>query len=399
MFNVRWFVVLLCVVLLGRNVRYSTSYRINVRSKLPTSCKRLTLLNNHNKAIRGNSHSIRSTVVMAETSNLLGESFMDTIVIGLNSMKDKNSNDSDVVAHLSTFVSHFKTFSGSLSSAQISATLYGLQGMKSDCLEVSKLLSALSNAMIVDTGTFNAKEIGYALYGLRCMSTDSPELLELLSVLGPRIERSTCTLDSVSLGMAFDGLQGKRGCSKVSSIIDFLYCQLESLVMSTDQLKELSCDNLILLGNQLALTEQELIEAFNDEHPKWEEINLIIADEIARRFSSNEFVLLDKESSEDNLVFMRSSESQYITLSSRFNLLGAYDCRVRPNTADSEEPVLSGTAVRDGGVASVRFCMSRDRHLSSNLNSIEGVGAKHLRTVDTLEFKQWLSSRVGITYQ
>ena len=398
MFNVRWFVVLLCVVVLGKNVRYSTSYRINVESKLPTSCKRLTLFNNYNKATRKNSRTIRSTVVMAETSNLLGESFMDTIVIGLNSMKDKNSNDSEVVAHLSTFVPHLKIFSGSLSSAQISAALYGLQGMNSDFLEVSKLLSALSNAMVVDTGAFNAQEIGYALYGLRCMSTDSQELLELLTILGPRIERSTCVLDAVSLGMAFDGLQGKRGCSKVSFITDFLYRQLDNLVISTDQLKELSCDNLIVLGNQLALTEAELIEAFNDEHPKWEEINLIVADEIARRFSCDEFVLLDKES-QDNLVFMRSCESQYITLSSRFNLLGAYDCRIRPNQANSGESARSGTAVRGGGVGNVRFCMSRDRHLSSNLNNIESIGAKHLRTADTLEFKKWSSSRVGTADQ
>jgi hypothetical protein len=110
-------------------------------------------------------------------------------------------------------------------------------------------------------------------------------------------------------------------------------------------------------------------------------------------------MLSDKKSSQDSLVFMRSCESQYITLSSRFNLLGAYDCRVKPNPASCEEIVLSGTAVRASGVANVRFCMSRDRHLSSNLNSVEAIGAKHLRTVDTLEFKHWLSSRVGIAGQ
>ena len=396
MLGIRCFVILSCALALGRKFICSTAYRINVRSETPFLYKQSALFDSYSGASNENSRSIESAIVLAEANRLHGESYMDNLVMGLNSLKDKNSNDVEVLAHLSTIVPHFEAYNGSLSSAQISAALYGLQGMNSDFLEVSGLLSALLGVMDVDTGTFEAREVGRALYGLRCMRVNSPEVVELLSVLGPRIERCTCILDSVYLGMAFDGLQGIRGSSEVSSIMSFLYRQLNSLVISTDQLKDLSCEDLILLGRQLALTPSELIEAFNDEHPKWEEINLIIADEIARRFSCDQFSLLDTVYP-DNLVYSRSLESQYVTLSSRFNLLGAYDCRVMSDKVKSEEPVFSRLAAREGDISSVRFCMSRDKHLSSNLNSIEGIGAKHLRTVDPLEFDSWLLSRVGIT--
>ena len=180
--------------------------------------------------------------------------------------------------------------------------------------------------------------------------------------------------------------------------MEFLYLQLESLVIRTDQLQELSFEKLILLGKQLALTPTELIEAFSDKHPRWEEINLIIADEIARRFSCDSNASPDNELL-DKLVIMRSSESQYITLSSRFNLLGAYDCRILPDIDNCQEPMLSQVAERDCKTSIVRYCMSRDRLLSSNSNGIESIGAKHLRTVDPLEFKKWLSNRLGTTRQ
>ena len=400
MFDVRWFVVLLCAETIGRNFTCSTAYRINVKSDTPIPCNQPTIFHSKGLVKLMNLRSIRSTIVLSEGNSFRGESSMDTLVTSLNSLKDKNSNDSDVLAQLLTFVPHCKTLDGNLSSAQISAALYGLQGMNSDFREVSALLSALLGVMDVDTGTFDASEVGHALYGLRCMNTDSLEVLRLLSILGPKIEGCTGILDSVNLGMAFDGLQGMRGSSKVSSIVGFLYLQLESLVIRTDQLQKLSFENLILLGKQLALTSTELIEAFSDKHPRWEEINLIIADEIARRFSCDPNASLDTVFPDtDKLVIMRSSESQYITLSSRYNLLGAYDCRILHNIADCQEPMLSRVDARDGETSNVRYCMSRDRLLSSNSNSIESIGAKHLRTVDPSEFKKWLSNRLSSTRQ
>lgn len=400
MFDVRWFVVLLFAVTIGRNFTRSTAYRINVKSETPIPDKQATILNSYGQVKLMNLRYIRSTIVLSESNSFCGESSMDTLVTSLNSLKDKNSNDSDVLAHLLTFVPHCKRLDGNLSSAQISAALYGLQGMNSDFLEVSALLSALLGVMDIDTGTFDANEVGHALYGLRCMKSDSPEIIRLLSILGPKIEGCTGILDSVNLGMAFDGLQGMRGSSKVSSIVDFLYLQLDSLVIRTDQLQKLPFENLILLGKQLALTSTELIEAFSDKHPRWEENNLIIADEIARRFSCNSNASLDTLLPDtDELVVMRSSESQYITLSSRYNLLGAYDCRILPDITNCQEPIFSLVDARDGETSNVRYCMSRDRLLSSNSNSIESIGAKHLRTVDPLEFKKWLSNRTGTTRQ
>ena len=398
MFDVRSFVVLLCAVTIGRNFTSSTAYRINVKSDTPIPCKLPTIFHSYGQVWLMNPRPIRSTTVLMESNSFRGESFMDTLVTSLNSLKDKNSNDPDVLAYLLTFMPTCRTLDGNLSSAQISAALYGLQGMNSDSPEVSALLSALLGVMDVDSGTFDANEVGHALYGLRCMNSDSPEVLRLLSILGPKIEGCTGILDSVNLGMAFDGLQGMRGSSKDSSIVDFLYLQLKSLVIRTDQLQELSFENLILLGKQLALSPTELIEAFSDKHHRWEEINLIIADEIARRFSSDPNASLDNELL-DKLVIMRSSESQYITLSSRYNLLGAYDCRILPDIDNSQEPIFSRVAARDCKTSNVRYCMSRDRLLSSNSNSIESIGAKHLRTVDSLEFNKWLSNRLGTTRQ
>jgi hypothetical protein len=281
------------------------------------------------------------------------------------------------------------------SPREISDALYNLQGEESDSTATRALLLHLIPKAMSCRACFTSEEIGNALYGLRVMTGDCPEALKLLSVLLPKIVRSNCEMNSTSLGMSFEGLRGFHRCSEVSALMDFLYCQVDTMVDNTNQLQDLSCENILILGMQMALSTAELLEAFDDEYPKWENINLIIVDEIARRKSIGQLLFTDTDM-QSSSVFKNSCEYQYITLSSNYNLFGPYDSEAVSNLDMKILPKLPTSSIDSSfepvGV-NIRFCMSRDRLLSTNAMGIEAIGAKFLRKAEYVEFERWLLNR------
>lgn len=280
-------------------------------------------------------------------------------------------------------------------SREISDALYSLDGEKSSSNATpALLLELIPKAMSCHT-SFSAEEVGNALYGLRGMSGNCPEVLKLLTVLQPKIVSSNCEMNSTSLGMSFEGLRGIRRYSEVSALMDFLYCQVDTMINNTNKLQDLSCENILILGMQMALSTVELLEAFDDKYPRWENTNLIIVDEIARRKSIGQLLFTDTDI-QTSKVFKKSLEYQYITLSSNYNLFGPYDSEAVLNLGMKILPQLPTSSVDfpaapEGG--NLRFCMSRDRLLSSNSMGVEAIGAKFLRKVEFDEFERWLLNR------
>jgi hypothetical protein len=304
--------------------------------------------------------------------------------------------------NFSTFSDLRNSSSGSLigtekqnSPREISDALYNFQGEESDSTATRALLLELIPKAMSCRASFSGEEVGNALYGLRGVSGDCPEALNLLSVLLPRIVSSNCEMNSTSIGMSFEGLRGIRRHSEASALMDFLYCQVDTMINSTNQLQDLSCENILILGMQMALSTAELLEAFDDKYPKWENLNLFIVDEIARRKSIGQLLFIDTDM-QSSSVFKNSCRYRYITLSSNYNLVGPYDSEAVLNLDVKmlpQHPTSSVDSLAEPVGGNIRFCMSRDRLLSMNAMGVEAIGAKFLRKVEYVEFERWLLNR------
>lgn len=281
------------------------------------------------------------------------------------------------------------------SPREISDALYNFQGEELHSTATHALLLELIPKVMSCHYNFTAEEVGNTLYGLRGMSGDCSNVLRLLSVLLPKIISSNCEMNSTSIGMSFEGLRGIRRYNEASALMDYLYCQVDTVLKSTNQLQDLSCENVLILGMQMALSTAELLEAFDDKYPKWESINLIIVDEIARRKSVGQLLFTDTDMQASS-VFKNSCKYQYITLSSNYNLFGPYDTEAVLNADTEILPHLQTSSAdsQDSPVGgNIRFCMSRDRLLSESTKGLEAVGAKSLRKLEYVEFERWLLNR------
>lgn len=283
------------------------------------------------------------------------------------------------------------------SPREICDALHNFQGEELHSPATRALLLELTPKVMSCHDKFTAEEVGNALYGLRGMSGDCSNVLKLLSVLLPKIISSNCEMNSTYIGMSFEGLRGIRRYSEASALIDFLYRQVDTMLKSTNQLQDLSCENVLILGMQMALSTVELLEAFDDKYPKWESINLIIVDEIARRKSVGQLLFTDTDMQSSN-VFKKSCKNQYITLSSNYNVFGPYGTEAMLNV-DTEILPLPQTSSADSQDApiggNIRFCMSRDKLLSESTTGLEAVGAKFLRKLEYVDFERWLLNRTA----
>jgi hypothetical protein len=202
--------------------------------------------------------------------------------------------------------------------------------------------------------------------------------------------------------MGFYGLQEMRGGDVTAPLIEFLYNQLNILSEKTFQFQTLPCQDIVLLGQHLALSLPQLRVAFQDRHNKWEAMNLLIADELEKRRNVGDPYFSSTPSPNDpplSNVAKRAFKNSYITISSNRNLFGLYENEIMSNNLFSQisnpeyEHEVSKVIHKRDKV--VRFCMSRDRLLNVQLNNVEKIGAKALRVIKEKELDLWVSKRIG----
>ena len=86
-------------------------------------------------------------------------------------------------------------------------SLYGLQRMTCESVEVKGLISELRHHVEHCTNNLKSQEIGNALYGLQNMSSETIEVKRLVSVLADRIQSCREQLNAQSIGNSIYGLQ------------------------------------------------------------------------------------------------------------------------------------------------------------------------------------------------
>ena len=284
------------------------------------------------------------------------------------------------------------------SSYDLSDIIFALSGMKNDNPGAEKLLEDLKNRLENFNGNFTADDISKAMYCLQGMTEDYSIVQGLLSTFTTIIKGCHESFDAIQLGMMNYGLQGLRGNSEAKFLVDFMYDQIDLLVSSTNKLTLLCDDDVQLLGKHFALTSSELREAFKDKYPRWEEINLLICDELAYRKGAGG---LSFTTTSPKLISakLKLLEYKYITMSSNYNFLAAYELDDASGglcvAADVVTDIKLGSSIKaiDGNA---RFCLSRDKHLCRHENGIEKIGAVNLRSLDDTKFRSWLYRRSSI---
>lgn len=339
-----------------------------------------------------------TTRLLAGPTNIEGEcNRVQTISDSLLCYGIVGNSDPAVLAIVSNMIDFVEISPGDFTAEEICLALYSLQGLTSHCSTVRKLLSVLTIAVDSSRWEFNAAEFGNAFYGLRRMSSDSPEVLNLIASLGRLLISCQPVFDTSSLLVSFDGLRGIRGSSSAATVMDYLYSQIEALITDASEIEKISTNDLSCLSEQLALNLSELYEAFNDEHPRWEGANLCIVDEMERRNSLGQF-----HTRTHDLTLHGSDQICYISISSNYNVLHGVGhlLAVKYQDTTSDMPTISHGSERvdfkSAEISSIRFCMSRDKHLGVQPTGCEAVGAKKFRTMDHLDFENWLINRVSL---
>jgi hypothetical protein len=96
------------------------------------------------------------------------------------------------------------------------------------------------------------------------------------------------------MGNALYGLQGLGLVGEIgetSLFIETLFTQLEVLAGQTSQFQTVSSFDLITLSRKLGQTLPELRDTLNNNCKKWDQINLVLTNELALRRSKNDPIL------------------------------------------------------------------------------------------------------------
>ena len=284
------------------------------------------------------------------------------------------------------------------SSNYLSDVILALCDIKDDNREAAKILGDLNDRLENFDGNYSADDISRALYCIQDIAGDCSVVQGLLPALTTITKGCRENFDAIQLGMMFHGLQGLRGNTEAKFLVDFIYNQIDILISTKNKLTLLHDSDVQLLGKYFALTFSELREAFKDKHSKWEEINLLICDELAYRKGAGG-VSFATTMPKFISAKLELQEYKYVTISSNYNLLAAYEFDdagegsyiaadiVTDMKVDASTQAIEGNA---------RFCLSRDKHLRRHENGIEKIGAVNLRSLDDANFQSWLYRRLTI---
>ena len=150
----------------------------------------------------------------------------------------------------------------------LSSILHDLRDFRSDDLQASESLVSITQHVLKYTGSFTADEVSKSLYGLRRMTSDCPEVLSLLSALTPIIVNCKEEFNAIQIGMSNYGIQGLRMHTEAAPLVDFIYNQVDLLVIKTSKFSSLS-DSAIQLLVSVQIIKKEPLDfhwSFPESH-------------------------------------------------------------------------------------------------------------------------------------
>ena len=133
--------------------------------------------------------------------------FSQHMTMGIYCLRGMSCDTEEVRLWLSKLTSMMSSPNLTFHSRAIATILNGLQGMRSDCVEVLGFLEQLSRKVPSDKTQMGSREIG-ALHSLQGMSSDHREVRSLVKSLATSISSASfATLKGQAIASAFDGLQ------------------------------------------------------------------------------------------------------------------------------------------------------------------------------------------------
>jgi hypothetical protein len=115
--------------------------------------------------------------------------------------EDKSANDG-ARKLLSTITQKIHGSRAVFDAQAVGNSLYGLQHMSSDHIEVRDALTILAEKAKGCEEILNAQEVGNALYGMQSISSDCPEVLEILRVFTEKVAGCTEMLNVLNFRRA-----------------------------------------------------------------------------------------------------------------------------------------------------------------------------------------------------
>jgi hypothetical protein len=236
--------------------------------------------------------------------------------------------------------------------------------------------------------------VGNSLYGLQGMSSDSSEVRAMLSALVPKVESCREALDAQHVGNSLYGLQGMGEGDEHTALLNYLYDK--TTCISGNAL--LSCKDLVVFGQNLALILPKLRVVLKDEYEQWENVNSIIADELlARKDNSDPFFSPEdfgskaeqrvydiiKMTFDDSIRSISSNEYLFNLFESDIVLRVPIVNDLSSSRLSQRELIIIINIEIDGihhkREKRKRFCMLRDKYLKAKGVVIERIDTSTLR--------------------
>ena len=316
---------------------------------------------------------------------------------GLRSM----SSDSRAVRSLaSSLASKVRGCKESLSGQELGNALYGLQGMSSDSSEVRALISSLVAKVDKCKESLSGQELGNALYGLQGMSSNSVEVCALISSLVAKVDGCEESFDAQNVGNALYGLICVLGSSSSLDIVNFLLLSLCNICDTTEQFKSLSPEDIVSLGQHVALSLPALQSSLSDEnYSMWMILSDLIDDALADRPQSvgEEF----QSSGEKRMFYLsfNALETSGVKISCNEHLFNLFESdivlRIPRVEGDSLIMNIEVDGVHHLREKKKRFCMLRDKYFMSKGVIVERLDVSRMNKMKDEEIQTWLSQRIA----
>ena len=151
------------------------------------------------------------------------------IANSLYGLQKMSSDSVEVREVLLEMIPHIKAYKGTFTSQGIGNALYGLQKMSSDRVEVQNVLLSMIPHIKACKDIFTEQSIANSLYGLQKMSSDSVEVRVVLQSMIPHIKACKAMFTSQGIGNALYGLQKMSSDNaEVQKVLQALISHIET---------------------------------------------------------------------------------------------------------------------------------------------------------------------------
>lgn len=126
----------------------------------------------------------------------------------LSGLKLYSDDHGGVIEFLKAIEPKISQFSTKYNCQSLSSCIFGMQNMRSSCVEVRAILNALRTKLINCNEIFRPQGISMMIYGLKSMNSDSQEVLEMLAVISEKTRKCKYEFSGQAIGNSVYGLKG-----------------------------------------------------------------------------------------------------------------------------------------------------------------------------------------------